>query len=195
PRRTPSPYTTLFRSGSMSTTTLPAPAFAALPARDRFVDLVRLVAVALVVLQHWLMPVLRLDGDVLHTGNAFAAAWVWPVTWVGQVVPLLFFAGGAAAAMSLRATDVAAWVSPPAHRPGARARRRLAPAAPRAHRVRPARAAGAHRRALRRGAAVVPRLVRRRHRERPGPRAAGGAGPRRRGRRGGGRGRPRRRRP
>lgn len=100
----------------MSTTTLPAPAFAALPARDRFVDLVRLVAVALVVLQHWLMPVLRLDGDVLHTGNAFAAAWVWPVTWVGQVVPLLFFAGGAAAAMSLRATDVAAWVSRRLHR-------------------------------------------------------------------------------
>src|SRR5690625_7866265 len=57
---------------------------------------------ALVVLQHWLMPVLTLEGDVLHSDNAFAADWVWPVTWLSQVMPLGFFAGGAAAGMSLR---------------------------------------------------------------------------------------------
>ncbi|PYF99785.1 Acyltransferase family protein [Georgenia satyanarayanai] len=72
------------------------------PARDRFVDLLRLGAMALVVLQHWLMPVLSLEGDVLRTANAFAADWVWPVTWLSQVMPLVFFTGGAAAGLSLR---------------------------------------------------------------------------------------------
>ncbi len=89
-----------------------------LPTRDRFIDLLRLGAMALVVLQHWLMPVLRLDGDVLRTGNAFAADWVWPVTWLGQVMPLVFFAGGAAAGMSLRrrAGSTVAWSARRLHR-------------------------------------------------------------------------------
>lgn len=77
-----------------------------LPARDRFIDLLRLGAMALVIIQHWLMPVLTLEGDVLHTANAFAADWVWPVTWLSQVIPLVFFAGGAAAGMSLRRRTV-----------------------------------------------------------------------------------------
>ena len=80
----------------------PPAATRVLPTRDRFIDLLRLGAMALVVLQHWLMPVLTLEGDVLHTDNAFAADWVWPVTWFSQVMPLVFFAGGAAAGMSLR---------------------------------------------------------------------------------------------
>lgn len=80
----------------------PPAATRVLPTRDRFIDLLRLGAMALVVLQHWLMPVLTLEGDVLHTDNAFAADWVWPVTWLSQVMPLVFFAGGAAAGMSLR---------------------------------------------------------------------------------------------
>src|SRR5690625_5508010 len=53
----------------------PPAATRVLPTRDRFIDLLRLGAMALVVLQHWLMPVLTLEGDVLHTDNAFAADW------------------------------------------------------------------------------------------------------------------------
>lgn len=91
----------------LPTTLLPAPGPdrrppAVVPTRDRFIDLLRLAAMALVVLQHWLMPVLTLDGEVLHTSNAFARDWVWPVTWLSQVMPLVFFAGGAAAGLSLR---------------------------------------------------------------------------------------------
>src|SRR5690625_7772874 len=80
----------------------PPAATRVLPTRDRFIDLLRLGAMALVVLQHWPIPVLTLEGDVLHTDNALAADWVWPVTWLRQVMPLGFFAGGAAAGMGLR---------------------------------------------------------------------------------------------
>lgn len=85
--------------------------------RDRFVDVLRLAAMALVIAQHWLMPVLALEDGVLHTGNAFARDWVWPVTWIGQVIPVVFFAGGAAAALSLRRRrgDVA-WAASRLHR-------------------------------------------------------------------------------
>ncbi|HLT83662.1 MAG TPA: acyltransferase family protein [Phototrophicaceae bacterium] len=80
--------------------------------RDQFVDVVRLGAMALVVLQHWLMPVLTFEGGELRTANAFATDWVWPVTWLSQVMPLVFFAGGAAAAMSARRHGAgSAWVA------------------------------------------------------------------------------------
>lgn len=89
------------------------------PARDRFVDVVRAFAIILVVLQHWLMPVLSLEGGQLRTANAFAAPGAWPGTWVGQVMPLIFFAGGASAAMSLRRvgrTGRSAWAARRLHR-------------------------------------------------------------------------------
>lgn len=80
--------------------------------RDVLLDLVRSGAIALVVLQHWLMPVVSWDGAEVRAGNALAApgAWVW--TWIGQVMPLVFFAAGAAGALSLRRRPVPqAWVA------------------------------------------------------------------------------------
>lgn len=72
-------------------------------ARDRFIDAVRVFAIALVVLQHWLMPVLTYSDGQLRAENSLAGPGGWAITWISQVMPLVFFAGGAAAAMSLRA--------------------------------------------------------------------------------------------
>src|SRR5690625_1792180 len=90
--------------------------------RDRFVDVLRVFAIGLVVLQHWRMPVLSYDDGRLITDNAFAGPGGWAVTWVSQVMPLVFCAGGAASAMSLdgrrrrrlstgRPLDTVEWVS------------------------------------------------------------------------------------
>lgn len=71
--------------------------------RDRFVDVLRVAAILVVVAEHWLMPVLAYQDGRLTTGNALAAPGAWAITWLSQVMPLVFFAGGAAAAWSLRA--------------------------------------------------------------------------------------------
>ncbi|MFD1543338.1 acyltransferase family protein [Nonomuraea guangzhouensis] len=68
--------------------------------RDPFIDILRVFGMALVVLQHWTIPVLTFDGARLTTGNALSTPGVWVVTWVSQVMPLVFFAGGAANAIS-----------------------------------------------------------------------------------------------
>ncbi|WP_049567268.1 acyltransferase family protein [Nonomuraea sp. SBT364] len=80
----------------------PAPARTGSPrrARDPFIDILRVFGMALVVLQHWTIPVLDYDGARLTTGNALAMPGVWAVTWISQVMPLVFFAGGAANAIS-----------------------------------------------------------------------------------------------
>nr|WP_225312094.1 acyltransferase [Microbispora cellulosiformans] len=68
--------------------------------RDRFIDVLRVFGMVLVVAQHWAMPVLSYAGGRLTTGNALAAAPF--ITWISQVMPLVFFAGGAANAISYR---------------------------------------------------------------------------------------------
>ncbi|RJL24480.1 acyltransferase family protein [Bailinhaonella thermotolerans] len=68
--------------------------------RDRFIDALRVFGMALVVVQHWTMPVLTYDGTRLSAGNAFSTPGAWLITWISQVMPLVFFAGGAANAMS-----------------------------------------------------------------------------------------------
>ncbi|MFG1709002.1 acyltransferase [Nonomuraea sp. M3C6] len=68
--------------------------------RDPFIDLLRVFGMALIVFQHWTIPVLTYDGDRLTTGNALSTPGVWVVTWISQVMPLVFFAGGAANAIS-----------------------------------------------------------------------------------------------
>ncbi|GAA3447682.1 acyltransferase family protein [Planomonospora venezuelensis] len=72
------------------------------PGRDVFIDVLRLFGIALVVLQHWSMPVLSFAGGEITTGNALASGNAWVVTWISQVMPLVFFAGGAANAISRR---------------------------------------------------------------------------------------------
>ncbi|NRQ37152.1 acyltransferase [Nonomuraea sp. NN258] len=70
--------------------------------RDPFIDLLRVAGMALIVLQHWTIPVLTYDQGRLTTGNALSTPGVWAVTWISQVMPLVFFAGGAANAISFR---------------------------------------------------------------------------------------------
>ncbi|MFI7447384.1 acyltransferase [Nonomuraea sp. NPDC049714] len=86
----------------------PAAPRTAAPARvrDPFIDVLRVLGMAAVVFQHWTIPVLSFDGDRLTTGNALSTPGVWVVTWLSQVMPLVFFAGGAANAISFgRATQ------------------------------------------------------------------------------------------
>lgn len=71
------------------------------PSRDHLIDLLRAAAIVIIVVEHWLMPVLAYDDGNLVTSNAFAVPGGWAITWVTQVMPLIFFAGGAAAAISL----------------------------------------------------------------------------------------------
>jgi peptidoglycan/LPS O-acetylase OafA/YrhL len=65
--------------------------------RDRYVDLLRLGAVVLVALGHWVLALLVLCGDDTIGANlpAMLATWVW------QVMPLFFFVGGFAHARAL----------------------------------------------------------------------------------------------
>ncbi len=90
----------------MSLTMLP-PSPAGVPAgpagRDGFVDVLRVFGMVLVVVQHWTMPVLVYGDGRLSTGNALAGVPL--VTWISQVMPLVFFAGGAANAISWRSAD------------------------------------------------------------------------------------------
>ncbi|MFF3437266.1 acyltransferase [Streptosporangium sp. NPDC002721] len=77
--------------------TAPAPA-----GRDPFIDVLRVFGMVLVVLQHWSMPLLSFADGRITTGNALAAGNGWMITWISQVMPLVFFAGGAANAISRR---------------------------------------------------------------------------------------------
>ncbi|GAB3704460.1 acyltransferase family protein [Nocardiopsis oceani] len=97
------------RSGGVTRATAPVRAVS-LPqpgaGRDRFLDVLRLFVMVLVVVQHWWLPVLSVqsEGDlaassVLSTPGGFA------LTWVSQVMPLIFFVGGAANLISWRAAS------------------------------------------------------------------------------------------
>ncbi|GAA3054113.1 Acyltransferase family protein [Actinokineospora globicatena] len=81
-------------------------------ARDPFLDVIRVAAVLLVVGQHWLMPVLASDGSTVETGNALTTPGWWLLTWLSQVMPVVFFAGGAANLHSFRAAGhTRAWLA------------------------------------------------------------------------------------
>ncbi|MEU8637989.1 acyltransferase [Amycolatopsis sp. NPDC048633] len=73
--------------------------------RDRFLDVVRAGAILAVIAQHWVMPVLSYSDGHLATGNALATPGWWVVTWLSQVMPLVFFAGGAANLISFRRAE------------------------------------------------------------------------------------------
>ncbi|WP_285490587.1 acyltransferase family protein [Amycolatopsis taiwanensis] len=80
--------------------------------RDIFLDVIRTGAILAVVGQHWLMPVLSYADGRLATGNALATPGWWAVTWLSQVMPLVFFAGGAANLISLRRAESASgWLA------------------------------------------------------------------------------------
>jgi hypothetical protein len=80
--------------------------------RDRFLDVVRAGAILAVIAQHWIMPVLSYSDGHLATGNALATPGWWIVTWGSEVMPLVFFAGGAANLISFRrAASTRQWLA------------------------------------------------------------------------------------
>ncbi|HEY1574063.1 MAG TPA: acyltransferase [Pseudonocardiaceae bacterium] len=64
--------------------------------RDPFVDVLRTCAILVVACGHWIMPVLARHGATLTASNALATPGWWLLTWPLQVMPVFFFAGGAA---------------------------------------------------------------------------------------------------
>lgn len=87
--------------GSARSTRLPRPG----AGRDRFLDAIRLFVIALVVMQHWWLPVLVVDQGVLEAGSVLSSEGGFVLTWVVQVMPLIFFVGGAANLMSWRSAS------------------------------------------------------------------------------------------
>ena len=77
---------------------------AATPAgRDRTVDLMRAVSIAVVVLWHWAGSVTHhRDGEIVMPNPIDQVPLLWLATWVGQVMPVFFLVGGFA--------NLAAWV-------------------------------------------------------------------------------------
>ena len=65
------------------------------PARDRFMDLVRVACMSAVVLLHWLSVMPYWRGDELADVNVVEVVpGLWPFTWAGDVMALFFFVGG-----------------------------------------------------------------------------------------------------
>lgn len=75
------------------------------PSRKRFVDLLRAVSIVAVVLGHWLVTVVGYDehGELVGRSALPDLPWAHPLTWVAQVMPVFFFVGGYANAVSLAA--------------------------------------------------------------------------------------------
>ena len=71
--------------------------------RERYVDLLRALAIAAVVLGHWLISVVGYDEHGRLTGHSALPAlpWAFPITWIVQVMPIFFIVGGYANAASL----------------------------------------------------------------------------------------------
>jgi fucose 4-O-acetylase-like acetyltransferase len=63
--------------------------------RNRYVDFLRAVAISAVVVGHWLMAAVWIDGSGFHAeeilGIVEATQWL---TWALQVMPIFFFVGG-----------------------------------------------------------------------------------------------------
>jgi fucose 4-O-acetylase-like acetyltransferase len=74
------------------------------PGRDRYVDFLRVASIATVVLGHWTITAVRRSPDGLAAGNVLSATpWLWPTTWVLQVMPVFFLVGGFANMVSWEA--------------------------------------------------------------------------------------------
>jgi peptidoglycan/LPS O-acetylase OafA/YrhL len=87
------------------------------PSRERYIDLLRALAITAVVLGHWLITVIRYAEDGRLTGHSALEylPWAYPLTWLVQVMPVFFVVGGYANAASLtsyrrRGGDAVAWL-------------------------------------------------------------------------------------
>ncbi|WP_199424116.1 acyltransferase family protein [Actinotalea solisilvae] len=98
-------------------------------ARDRYVDLLRAAAIVVVVAGHWTVSAVTVhDGELGWINLLQVAAWTAPLTWLFQVMPVVFLVGGYANGASWethrrRGGTAAAWVR-------SRALRLLRPTAP-----------------------------------------------------------------
>jgi fucose 4-O-acetylase-like acetyltransferase len=86
------------------------------PERDRHIDLMRALAIGAVVLGHWLVFAVR-EQDGRPGGQSVLADldWAHPVTWLFQVMPIIFLVGGYANAASFeshrrRGGDWTSWL-------------------------------------------------------------------------------------
>ena len=86
------------------------------PERDRYADLIRVLAILVVVYGHWIAAVVLVDdGELVATQLLVVEPWTRVATWVAQVMPLFFLVGGRVNADSLtraaeRGQTAAAWV-------------------------------------------------------------------------------------
>jgi surface polysaccharide O-acyltransferase-like enzyme len=72
--------------------------------RDRAVDVARLAALVMVMFGHCALLLATIDTGGLHIDNLLGEVpAIRPLTWVAQVMPLFFLAGGAAGAYGYRA--------------------------------------------------------------------------------------------
>ncbi|RGC67223.1 Acyltransferase family protein [Micromonospora sp. MW-13] len=85
--------------------------------RERYVDLLRAVAIGMVVVGHWGVTVVGRDAAGRPTGHSALSdlPWAYPLTWVAQVLPVFFLVGGFANAASLaahrsRGGDATGWL-------------------------------------------------------------------------------------
>jgi surface polysaccharide O-acyltransferase-like enzyme len=77
---------------------------AAASGRDRAIDVARLAALVVVMFGHCALLLATIDTNGLRIGNLLGELPVLnPLTWVAQVMPLFFLAGGAAGAYGWRA--------------------------------------------------------------------------------------------
>lgn len=89
---------------------------AATPAsRDRTVDALRALAIAGVILGHWLVTALVLTpsghGSQLRDTSPLAAMhWLAPVSWIFQTLAIFFLVGGYSAAVSYQGRNYLAWM-------------------------------------------------------------------------------------
>ncbi len=71
--------------------------------RNRVVDALRAGSILVVVFGHWLMAAITVEnGSLVPNHLLVLAEWTHPLTWVLQVMPIFFFVGGYANALSWR---------------------------------------------------------------------------------------------
>lgn len=66
-------------------------------------DLMRVVSILIVIFGHWLMAAVTFEDGELVPGHLLELTdWTHPLTWIFQVMPVFFFVGGYANALSWR---------------------------------------------------------------------------------------------
>ncbi len=87
------------------------------PERNRYVDLLRAVSITLVIVGHWLISTAYFADGQLEPGHMLSIQpWTRWLTWLFQVMPVFFFVGGYANAVSLesarrRNVNYATWLN------------------------------------------------------------------------------------